>query len=190
MAFSPKLSTIVEEDEDAPTEPVHCIYCCTICKRARTCKTVLREQAKARVKAKAKAKARARVKARAKVKPRIKVTVNARSITIPKASDPKEICGQIWADGNGHFTMKLWDGVLRQNVSSNVWYFKGLSPYEITLFEIIYPLGLPDFTDEDRAKLNADAMGWFNEILDSVLLREDMEFFEDEVARLSLIEID
>ncbi|RFN48461.1 hypothetical protein FIE12Z_7270 [Fusarium flagelliforme] len=190
MAFTPKLPTIVEEDEEASTQPVHCIYCCTICKRARTCEAVLREQAKARLKAKAKAKARAGARAKAKAKPKIKVTVNTSTITIPKASKLGEICGQIWPDGNGHFTMKLWDGILRPNVSSNVWYFKSLSPYEITLFEIIYPNGLPDFTDEDRKKLNADAMGWFNDILDSVLLREDMEFFEDEVARLSLIEID
>jgi len=162
MAFSPKLPTIVEEDEEASTVPVHCIYCCTICKRARTCKAVLREQAKAtlKAKAKAKAKARARARAKAKAKPKIKVTVNTSTITIPKASNPDEICGQVWPDGTGHFTMKLWDGILRPNVTSNVWFFKGLSPYEITLFEIIYPLGLPDFTDEDRAKLNADAMGW------------------------------
>jgi len=37
--------------------------------------------------------------------------------------------------------MKLWDGILRYNVSSNAWYLKSLSPHESTLFKIIYPEG-------------------------------------------------
>ncbi|KAJ4138605.1 hypothetical protein NW768_002455 [Fusarium equiseti] len=187
MAFKPQLPTILEEDEDAPPIPgaiwrPYCPMCCPVCKRNRTCRTVLRQQAKR--------KAKAKLKARAKRKPKTKIKIKARGFDVPKAGRHNEFCGRVWEDGTGHYTMKLWDGPLRRNVSSNVWYFKALSPYELTLFELMNPKGLPDFTDEDRKKLNADAMGWFNEQLDRALSYLDMEFFEDEVARLNLIEID
>ncbi|RBR21867.1 uncharacterized protein FIESC28_04710 [Fusarium coffeatum] len=179
MAFKPKLTTIVEEDEETPPPPgtiwrVYCPLCCPICIRNRTCKTVLREQAKAKRAAKLKAK----------------IKIKAKGVDVPKAGHPGETCGKVWEDGTGHYTMKLWDGHDHPGAAENVWYFKGLSGPEIALFENIYADGLPEFTDEDRAKLNANAMGWFDEQLDRVLDNEDRETFEDEVARLESIEID
>ena len=60
---------------------------------------------------------------------------------VPKTDHPDKTCGEVWEDGTGHYTMKLWDGHPLPGKAENVWYFKGVSGPEIALFEIIYDDG-------------------------------------------------